>query len=97
MAKRKCKVSGRGAAAFVRYLEGTLIPDTEESGRTSTAKDLRALCSFIRCADSATISGHRYTRAAFIDYLRDTLIPDLEDDDSAYADDFREGLRYIDR
>lgn len=89
-AKRKASKCSRDRASLIRYLTGTIIPDTVEAGRDATAKDLRAGLAFLQGARTVTVSGHRYTPDSFCEYLWDTLIPDFEESDSGYAEDFRE-------
>ena len=91
---KACRV--KGAAGFLRYLTGTLIPDTVEGGQDSMAEDLRAGVAFIRGAHFATIGGKRWTRERYATFIRETLLPDLEESESAYAEDFEEILRYMD-
>jgi hypothetical protein len=90
--KRKTKSKAcRGTGDLLRYLEGTIIPDTIESGRKETAADLKAGARFLRGAKSWRVGGTSYTRRDFIAYLEESLIPDFEDSGSdGYANDFTE-------
>lgn len=95
MARKACKMGGRGCSTFRRYLVGTLIPDTDETGRDGMVRDLEALVAFLDGAKSVSILGRRTSKAAWMNYVANTLIPDLEEGESAYADDFEEGLALL--
>ena len=82
---------------FLDYLHNTIIPDTIESGRTETARDLKTLAKVIETGKLPRNSGFS-TVMDFVGFLRDTLIPDLKEMGSTgYVKDFTEGLKHISR
>ena len=72
---------------FVNYLRNTIIPDTKESGREGTARDLQ------KCA---RLIANNKKDAKFVRYLRTTLIPDFRASGSeGYVEDFTTCARYV--
>jgi hypothetical protein len=96
---RGCKVGGRGCGAFLTYLQRTLIPDTIQlrGARSGMVADLQALVKFLQGAKAVTITGRSHTKANWMHFVKNTLIPDLEESGSAYAEDFEEGLKHLNR
>jgi hypothetical protein len=84
MAQRKMSKQKR---EYLDYLRHTIIPDTKESGRDETRKDLQKCARLIA-------SGK--TDAKFAHFLRSTLIPDFRISGSeGYVKDFTQCARYI--
>lgn len=84
MAQRKMSKKKR---EYLNYLRTTIIPDTKESGRDFTRKDLQ------KCE---RLIARGKTDAKFARYLRTTLIPDFRTSGSeGYVDDFQTCARYI--
>jgi hypothetical protein len=84
MAQRKMSKKKR---EYLDYLRHTIIPDTKESGRDETRKDLQKCARLIA-------SGK--TDAKFAHFLRTTLIPDFRVSGSeGYVEDFTQCARYI--
>lgn len=82
------------AKSFVRYLERTLIPDLQESGREATAEDFQALAAFL--ADPELDTSHGWSLERFVEFLEDRLVPDLyESGHELTAQDFETGIRLL--
>jgi len=79
---------------YINFLEGTLIPDLEESGKEFTADDFKAMVAFLKGAKNY---GEYYqNKEDLIYFLEGTLIPDLKKSGAVEtAQDFRDGIRFL--
>lgn len=92
------KPNFKSAQKFADYLNNTLIPDLEDSGKEATAEDFEQGVDHLEyLIDKGKILNVKGLKN-LISFLKGTLIPDLKDFGSkATAKDFEELIYWIEK